>query len=82
MTQNVQYTQLNAAQFSAVVSFAFNLGCETLKSSTLLKKLNRNDVPGAAGEFGKWNKKGGKVTPELTKRRAAERQLFCSNKAC
>lgn len=73
---------MNAAQFSALVSFTFNLGCGNLKSSTLLKKLNRNDVTGAAAEFAKWNKNGGKVIPALTKRRAAERQLFCSNKAC
>lgn len=79
---NVQYCQLTANQFSALVSFTFNLGCQSLKGSTLLKKLNRNDVSGAAADFAKWNKNGSKVVPALTKRREAERALFCSNKAC
>lgn len=80
--QNVKYADLNAAQFSALVSLTFNLGCSSLTRSVLLTKLNRNDVIGAAAEFAKWNKQGGKVIPALTKRRAAERALFCSNKVC
>ncbi|XP_037031104.1 uncharacterized protein LOC119070744 [Bradysia coprophila] len=79
---NVRCGQLNAAQFSALVSFTFDLGCECLKKSALLLKLNKNDVSGASAEFAKWNRKDGKVTPELTRRRAAERQLFCSKNAC
>lgn len=82
VNQNVKYDNLNAAQFSALVSFSFNLGCGSLQRSTLLIKLNKNDVTGAAAEFAKWNKAGGKVLPGLTRRRAAERTLFCSNKAC
>lgn len=79
---NVRCAQLDAAQFSALVSLTFNVGCEDLKKSALLNKLNKNDVAGAAAEFAKWNKRGGKVIAELTKRRAAERQLFCSKSAC
>lgn len=79
---NVTYNQLNAAQFSALVSFAFNVGCGALKRSTLLRKLNNNDVSGAANEFSRWNKGGGKVLNGLTRRRTAERELFCSNNVC
>lgn len=82
VSQNVKYSELNAAQFSALVSFSFNSGCSRLKGSVLLAKLNKNDVKGAAAEFAKWNKASGKVIPELTKRRAAERALFCSNRMC
>lgn len=82
VSQNVKNTELNAAQFSALVSFSFNLGCSSLKGSVLLTKLNKNDVTGAAAEFAKWNRTGGKVIPALTKRRAAERSLFCSNNVC
>lgn len=65
-------------QFAALVSFAFNVGSTALKNSSLLKKLNAKDYAGAANEFAKWNKGGGKVLAGLTRRREAERQLFLS----
>lgn len=67
---------LNQNQFDALVSFTFNLGAKNLASSTLLKKLNKSDYAGAASEFLKWNKAGGKVLNGLTARRTAESQLF------
>lgn len=67
---------LNENQFSALVSFTYNLGEGNLKSSTLLRKINAGDFQGAAAEFAKWNKASGKVLPGLTKRRADERALF------
>lgn len=66
----------NQNQFDALVSFAFNCGEGALQKSTLLRKLNAGDYLGAAGEFARWNKGGGKVLPGLTKRRAAEKELF------
>lgn len=73
-------------QFGALVSFAFNVGgdidaddkAEGLGDSTLLRKLNRGDVGGAAAEFPKWNKSQGKVLNGLTRRRLAEQALFLS----
>lgn len=67
---------LNINEFAALVSFTFNLGIGSLTKSTLLKKLNAGDRKGAAEEFSKWNKAGGKPLNGLTKRRAAERDLF------
>ena len=67
---------LTSNQFSALVSFAYNLGEGNLSKSTLLKKLNAKDYRGAAVEFEKWNKAGGKVLAGLVRRRAAERRLF------
>ena len=67
---------VNQYQFDALVSFAFNLGAGALGMSTLLKRLNAGDYKGAAAEFGRWNKAGGKILPGLTRRRAAERALF------
>lgn len=67
---------LSANQFSALVSFTFNLGPGNLRSSTLLKKLNAGDYAGAAAQFDRWNRAGGKVLAGLTRRRAAERALF------
>lgn len=63
-------------QFAALVSFAFNLGRGSLAKSTLLRKLNSGDYAGAAAEFRKWNKAGGKVLGGLVRRRAAEAKLF------
>lgn len=63
-------------QFAALVSFTFNLGSGNLGISTLLRLLNEGDYIGAAGQFGRWNKGGGKVLPGLVKRRAAEAKLF------
>ena len=67
---------LNQNEFDALVSFTFNLGPGNLRSSTLLRKLNAGDRAGAADEFGKWVKAGGKTLPGLVKRREAERALF------
>jgi lysozyme len=63
-------------QFAALCSFAYNCGPANLASSTLLKKMNKQDYAGAAGEFEKWNKAGGKVLAGLTRRRQAEKALF------
>lgn len=66
----------NANQFSALVSFAFNVGTEALRKSTLLKKFLAGAPLGAADEFSKWTHAGGKELPGLVKRRAAEKALF------
>jgi lysozyme len=63
-------------QFDALVSIAFNIGLGNLKSSTLLRLVNAGDYKGAADQFPRWNKAGGKVLNGLTKRRNAERDLF------
>lgn len=70
--------KLTQGQFDALVSFAYNVGSRALSTSTLLRKLNDGDVKGAADEFLRWNKAGGKVLNGLTRRREAERALFLS----
>jgi len=67
---------INQNQFDALVDFTFNLGCNSLGSSTLLKMVNVGDFAGAAGQFIRWNKAGGKVLRGLTVRRQAEADLF------
>jgi lysozyme len=69
-------TAVNENQFAALVSFAFNCGIGNLKRSTLLRLVNARDFEGASREFGKWNKAGGKELLGLTRRRAAEAELF------
>ncbi|EOC6207649.1 lysozyme [Citrobacter freundii] len=70
--------KLTQGQFDALVSFAYNVGSRALSTSTLLRKLNAGDYAGAADEFLRWNKAGGKVMNNLTRRREAERALFLS----
>ena len=70
--------KLTQGQFDALVSLAYNIGSRALSTSTLLKKLNAGDIKGAADEFLRWNKAGGKVLNGLTRRREAERALFLS----
>ena len=67
---------LTQNQFDALVSFTYNVGEGSLRKSTLLRKLNRGDLEGAAREFSKWNKGGGKVLAGLVRRRASEALLF------
>ena len=74
------HVPLTQAQFDALVSFTFNLGPGNLRSSTLLKKLNRLDYQGAADQFLVWNKAGGRILPGLVTRRAAERDLFLTHR--
>lgn len=67
---------VNENQFGAMVSLAYNIGPGAFLGSTLLRKLNAGDVPGAADQFAAWNKAGGRALPGLVRRRAAERALF------
>jgi len=67
---------INQDEFDALVDFTFNLGQNALAGSTLLRKLNAGDFAGAAAEFPKWCKAGGKVLQGLVRRRQAEQQLF------
>ena len=64
-------------QFDALLSFAYNLGTERLKSSTLLKTI-RNGGSHAAirREFMRWVYSGGKRLSGLERRRKWEAKRF------
>lgn len=74
----VEGLDLSQGMFDALVCFAYNVGLTNLKKSTLLKLLKEGKVLEASEEFVKWNKSNGKVLDGLTKRRAAEADLFLS----
>ena len=62
---------LNQPQFDALYSLCFNIGETAFKKSTVVRKINENDLQGAADAILMWNK------PEvLVKRRQRERALF------
>lgn len=65
-------------QRAALISFAFNLGAHALAGSTLLRKLNEGDKLGAAAEFVRWDRAGGREVPGLLRRRHNEADLFLS----
>lgn len=70
---------INQNQFDALVSFAYNLGAQALKSSTLAKKVNKNPSDKTiANEFAKWVNAGGKRLAGLVRRRKAESDLYFS----
>lgn len=79
--QHMLTVAVNENQFSALVCFCYNIGEGALGKSTLIKMLNAGDA-GAADQFLRWNKAGGKELAGLTRRRVAERDLFNKPVAC
>ncbi|KAJ3576855.1 hypothetical protein NP233_g131 [Leucocoprinus birnbaumii] len=70
--------RLNANQYGALVSWAFNEGCGAAGTSTLIARLNNGEDPNtvAAQELPKWVFAGGQVLQGLVNRRNAEIKLF------
>jgi GH24 family phage-related lysozyme (muramidase) len=66
-------------QFDALVSFHYNTGA--IGRATLTRRHCAGDHAGAAREFARWNRAGGRVLPGLTRRRAAEAALYGSGSA-
>jgi GH24 family phage-related lysozyme (muramidase) len=67
---------LNSNQFSALVSFVYNVGEAAFANSDLRRFLNGGNLSAAANEFPRWNKVFSEVVEGLTRRRNAERALF------
>ena len=63
------------AQFDALVSFHYNTGA--IARATLTAKHCKGDCEGAAREFARWNRAGGRVLKGLVRRRAEEAALYC-----
>jgi lysozyme len=67
---------LNDDQFSALVSFAYNVGLGNFRKSSVLKAVNAQDFAAVPRRLALWVKAGGRILPGLIKRRAAEAALF------
>lgn len=71
---------LNENQFSALVSFAYNVGISAFNNSTLLKIVNEDpNNPEIRNQYIRWNKIGGKPSNVLTNRRNEEADLYFKN---
>ncbi|KHN90391.1 muraminidase [Pectobacterium actinidiae] len=74
--QHYVNVDLNGNQFGALTSFTYNLGVESLETSTLLRLLNQGNYNAAADQFPRWDKDGEQVVEGLLRRREAEKALF------
>ncbi len=61
--------------YEASASLTYNIGITAFCHSTLVKKWNAGDKPGACNEFLRWDRAGGKQVRGLTLRRQAEHKL-------
>jgi lysozyme len=68
--------KLNDNQFSALVSFAYNVGLGAFKKSSVLKAVNTKNFDAVPSRLKLWNKAGYRVLPGLVRRRQAESDLF------
>jgi lysozyme len=68
--------ELAPPQFSALVSFAYNVGLGNFRKSSVLKAVNSGALDAVPRRLQLWVKAGGRVLPGLVKRRAAEAAMF------
>lgn len=69
---------LSQEQFDALVSFCYNVGPGNLRKSSVLKCVNLRKFSEVPSRLMLWNKAGGRVLRGLTRRRAAEGELWSS----
>jgi lysozyme len=72
-------TRVTQNQFDALVSFAYNVGVDTLARSTLLRRVKANPRDRRIrAEFGKYVAVNGRKTQGLANRRKREADLYFS----
>lgn len=78
--KNSVKVKLTDNQFSALVSFCYNVGETNLRKSSVLKVINEGRFDLVPSKLALWNKGNGKVLPGLVRRRAEEAALFMPNR--
>lgn len=69
--------KLSDCKIAALVSFAYNVGIDAFRKSTLCRKVKANsDDASIRAEFGRWVFAGGKKLQGLVKRRAEEAEMY------
>jgi lysozyme len=66
----------NDNELAAMTALAFNIGLERFRGSTVLKRHNLGNKPGAANAFLLWKYDNGRAVQGLLNRREAERELY------
>lgn len=78
VSREIGNTPTGQSQFDALVSFHYNTGA--IGKATLTRKHKSGDFSGAAREFERWSRAGGRVMKGLVRRRAAETDLYISGR--
>jgi GH24 family phage-related lysozyme (muramidase) len=76
VTRSIGEVPTSQRQFDALTSFHYNTGA--IARASLTRKHVAGDHAGAAREFARWVRAGGKVLPGLVRRREAEAALYRS----
>jgi lysozyme len=71
--------EISPQQFSALVSFTFNVGPQAFSRSSVLRAVNDGDFDAVPERLKLWVKARGRTLPGLVRRRAAEAELFASS---
>lgn len=66
-------------EYDAYISLTYNIGVTAFCGSTLVRKLNAGDYPGACAQISRWNRAQGQVVRGLDNRRKQERAT-CENR--
>jgi len=74
VSQAIAGVPTTQAQFDALVSFHYNTGA--IGRATLTRRHRAGDHAGAAREFARWNRAGGRIMKGLARRRAAEVAVY------
>lgn len=64
------------AEFSAMVSLAYNIGLGAFRTSSVLRLHRLGQFDAAANAFLLWDMSGGRAMPGLVRRRHQERELY------
>ncbi len=68
-------------QFSALVSFAYNVGLGAFRGSSVLRAVNAGQDELVPRRLAQWSRAGGRTLPGLVKRRHAEALLYLTPEA-
>jgi lysozyme len=72
--------EVSPEQFSALVSFAFNVGIGALRRSSVLKAVNEGRFEAVPERLRLWVKADGRRLEGLVRRREAEAELFATQR--
>jgi len=76
--QRLVRVELTQNQYTALLSFIYNIGATQFAKSTLLKYVNEKKFDLVPDELRRWNRVNGEVSLGLTRRREKEAILFAN----